>query len=78
MVQVPLLGAFEGLGTLWGPHVKPPPGPLARCQPTGQVQYAPICGVLWALYKTPTARLACSIRAADMAMVQGDTATKVA
>ena len=77
-VQVPLLGAFEGLSTLRGPHVKPPPGPPVRCRPTGQVQYAPICGVLWALYKTPTARLACNIRAADMAMVQGDTAPKVA
>ena len=58
--------------------MKPPPEPLVRCQPTEGGQYAPICGVLWAFYKTPTARLACNIRAADMEMVQGDTAPKVA
>ena len=78
MVQVPLVGDFEGPSTLRGPHVKPPPGPPVRCRPTGQVQYAPICGVLWAFYKTPTAQPTRNLRVADIAMAQGDTALKVA
>ena len=78
VVQVPLLGAFEGPSTPRDPHVKPPPGPPVRCRPTEGVQYAPICGALWAFYKTPTAQPTRNLRVADIAMAQGDTALKVA